>query len=79
MENETKSVLKRYLVCLCVGIGLVVAIFAIKGFFTDNAKGNIQLLHDAFFGAGALLMLFAGLHVPHIVSKEYFGFYACES
>lgn len=61
MENETKSILKRYLVCFCVAIGLVVSVFAIKGFFTDNAKDNIQLLHDAFFGSGALLILFAGL------------------
>ena len=61
MENETKSILKRYLVCFCVASGLVVSIFALKGFFTSDAKTNMQILHDAFFSAGALLVLFAGL------------------
>ena len=37
------------------------SVFAIKGFFTSDAKANIQILHDAFFAAGALLVLFAGL------------------
>lgn len=61
MENETKSILKRYLVCFCVAAGLVWTVFAMKGFFTSDAKMNMQILHDAFFAAGALLVLFAGL------------------
>jgi hypothetical protein len=44
-----------------VAAGIVVIVFAIKGFFTDNAKTNIQLLHDAFFSTGALMMLFSGM------------------
>lgn len=61
MEKDIKSILKKYLVCFCVASGLVLAVFAIKGFFTSDAKMNIQILHDAFFSAGALLILFAGL------------------
>ncbi len=61
MGNENRPIWKRYLICFCVAIGLVVSIFAIKGFFTSNAKTNIQILSDAFFASGALLILFAGL------------------
>jgi hypothetical protein len=48
-------------VCFGVASALVLAVFAIKGFFTENAKANIQLLHDAFFSSGILLVLFSGL------------------
>ena len=61
MEEEKKSLLIRYIVCFCVGVGLVLAIFSIKGFSADDAKYNIQLLHDAFFSSGALLMLFSAM------------------
>ena len=61
MENESKLILKRYIICFCVAAGLVVAALAIRGFFTSDTKANIQLLTDAFFAAGALMMLFSGL------------------
>ena len=61
MEQEKKAILIRYLICLAVGAGIVLAVFALKGFFMETAKENIQLLHDAFFSAGALMMLFSGL------------------
>ena len=32
-----------------------------KGFFTDSAAVNLQILGDAFFVAGILMTLFAGL------------------
>ena len=61
MGNEKKNVWIRYIVCLVVGAGIIGCVFLLRGFYRDNAKQNIQLLHDAFFSAGALLMLFAGL------------------
>ncbi len=61
MEKEKKALLIRYIVCFCVASALVLGVFAIKGFFTDNAKQNMQLLHDAFFASGALLMLFSAM------------------
>ena len=61
MEQETKSRIIRYLICLAVGAGIILLVFAIKGFYMETAKENMQLLHDAFFSAGALMMLFAGL------------------
>ena len=61
MEKEKKALLIRYIVSFCVASGLVLIVFTLKGFFTDNAKQNIQLLHDAFFASGALLMLFSAM------------------
>ena len=61
MGNEKKNVWTRYIVCLIVGAVIVGFVFLLRGFYRDDAKQNIQLLHDAFFSAGALLMLFSGL------------------
>ena len=61
MEQDKKAVLKRYIVCFCVASWIVFFVFVIKGFFRDTAKENMQILHDAFFTSGALLMLFSGL------------------
>jgi hypothetical protein len=61
VEKDKKSVLIRYLVCFCVAIFITFLALWIKGFFKDTAKENMQVLHDAFFSAGALLMLFSGL------------------
>lgn len=61
MKPENKAVLIRYLVSLAIGLGIVLLVFALKGFVMDTAKANIQLCHDAFFSAGALMMLFSGL------------------
>ena len=61
MEKEKKALLIRYLVCFCVASAIVVGVFAIKGFFTANAKANMQILIDAFFSAGILFVLFSGL------------------
>lgn len=61
MKKEKKALLIRYLICFCVASVIVLAVFAIRGFFTESAKANIQILHDAFFTAGILLVLFSGL------------------
>lgn len=60
-KEKRKTELKRYLVCAGVASAIVLGVFVIKGFFVDNAKVNMQILHDAFFVAGALLMIFGGM------------------
>lgn len=61
MEQETKVKLRNY--AICVGIEVVIAFLVIwsKGFFTQSAAVNIQILSDAFFVAGILMTLFAGM------------------
>lgn len=61
MENESKLILRRYIISFCVASGIAVAAMAIKGFFTSDTKMNMQVLTDAFFAAGALMILFSGL------------------
>ena len=48
---------------ICVGIELIIAFLVVwsKGFFTQSAAVNIQILSDAFFVSGILMTLFAGL------------------
>lgn len=60
MEQDKKSLWIKYVVAFIVGCAIVLFVFSIKGFFGTDKKQNIQLLHDAFFTAGALLMLFSG-------------------
>lgn len=61
MKQETKVKLIKYAVC--VGVEAVIAFLVIwsKGFFTDSAAVNLQILADAFFVAGILMTLFAGM------------------
>ena len=61
MKQETKVKLIKYAVC--VGIEAVIAFLVIwsKGFFTESAAVNLQILADAFFVAGILMTLFAGM------------------
>lgn len=61
MEKEKKTILWKYVITLCVGLALALVVCAIGGFFQEDAKENIRLLHDAFFSVGALLVLFFGL------------------
>ena len=48
---------------ICFGIEVLVAFLVIwsKGFFTDSAAVNVQILADAFFVPGILMSLFAGM------------------
>lgn len=48
---------------ICVGIELLIAFLVIwsKGFFTQSASVNLQILSDAFFVSGVLMTLFAGM------------------
>ena len=61
MKEETKVTLRNY--GICVGIEAVIAFLVIwsKGFFTQSAADNIQILSDAFFVPGILMTLFAGM------------------
>ena len=61
MKEETKVTLRNY--GICVGIEVVIAFLVIwsKGFFTQSAAVNIQILSDAFFVPGILMTLFAGM------------------
>lgn len=61
MKQENKGTLIKY--AICFGVEALVAFFVIwsKGFFTDRAAVNIQILSDAFFVPGVLMTLFAGM------------------
>ena len=61
MKQETKVKLRNY--AICFAIEALIAFFVIwsKGFFTQSAAVNIQILSDAFFVSGILLTLFAGM------------------
>lgn len=61
MKQETKVKLIKYAVC--VGVEAVIAFLVIwsKGFFTDSTAVNLQILADAFFVAGILMTLIAGM------------------
>lgn len=61
MKQETKATLTKY--AICFGIEALIAFLVIwsKGFFVHSAAVNLQILSDAFFVAGILMTLFAGL------------------
>lgn len=61
VKQETKVRLRNY--GICVGIEVLIAFLVIwsKGFFTQSAAVNIQILSDAFFVSGILMTLFAGM------------------
>ncbi|MBP3478738.1 MAG: DUF3899 domain-containing protein [Oscillospiraceae bacterium] len=61
MKQETKVTLRNY--AICFGIEALIAFLVIwsKGFFAHSTAVNIQILSDAFFVAGILMTLFAGM------------------
>lgn len=61
MKKENKLLLTKYLICFGVAAAIMVVVFAINGFFTDNLRTNFQVLSDGFTVSGVLLMLFAGV------------------
>lgn len=61
MKQETKATLTKYAVCFCIEALIAFLVIWSKGFFTDSAAVNVQILSDAFFTAGILMTLFAGL------------------
>ena len=61
VQEENKVTLRNY--AICVGIEALIAFLVIwsKGFFTDSASVNLQILSDAFFVSGILMTLYAGM------------------
>ena len=61
VKEETKVKLIKYAVCF--GVEALIAFLVIwsKGFFTQSAAVNLQILADAFFVSGVLMTLFAGM------------------
>jgi len=61
VKEKTKATLRNY--GICVGIEVLIAFLVIwsKGFFAHSLAVNIQILSDAFFVAGMLMTLFAGM------------------
>ena len=61
MKQETKATIIKYAVCF--GIEFLIAFLVIwsKGFFSHSTAVNVQILSDAFFVAGILMTLFAGM------------------
>ena len=62
VKQETKVKLIKYAVC--AGIEVLIAFLVVwsKGFFTQSAAVNLQILADAFFVAGILMTLFAAMN-----------------
>jgi hypothetical protein len=56
VNQDKKTLLKKYLICFCVGVAIVFFVFAIKSFDI-----TVTVLCDAFTSAGLLMMLFFGL------------------
>jgi hypothetical protein len=61
VKQEIKVKLIKYAVCF--GIEVLIAFLVIwsKGFFTESAAVNLQILADAFFVSGIIMTLFAGM------------------
>ena len=60
MKEETKVKVRNYAICIGVEALIAFIVIWIKGFFTDSASVNLQILSDAFFVAGILMVLYAG-------------------
>jgi hypothetical protein len=61
VKQETKIKLRNYGICFGVEVLIAFLVIWSKGFFTQSAAVNIQILSDAFFVAGILMTLFAAM------------------
>lgn len=61
MKQESKVTLRKYAICFGVEVLIAFLVIWSNGFFTQSAAVNIQILSDAFFTAGILMTLYAGL------------------
>ena len=61
MKQETKAKLIQYAVCFGIEALIAFCVIWSKGFFTESAAVNLQIWADAFFVAGILMTLFAGM------------------
>ena len=62
MKPENKDKLIKYAVCVAVEVLIAFCVIWSKGFFTQSAAVNLQILADAFFVAGILMTLFAAMN-----------------
>ena len=61
MEQEKRKLLIKYLVCFAIASLITLAVFWIKGFFTDSLSVNLQVLSDGFVVSGLMFLAFAGM------------------
>ena len=61
MEQEKRTKLIKYLVCFVIASLITLAVFWIKGFFTDSLSVNLQILSDGFVVSGLMILSFAGM------------------
>jgi len=61
VKQETKAKLIQYAVCFGIEALIAFCVIWSKGFFTESAAVNLQIWADAFFVAGILMTLFAGM------------------
>lgn len=61
MEQEKKKRLIEYLVYFVIAALITLAVFAIKGFFTDSLAVNLQIIADGFVVSGLMILGFAGM------------------
>ena len=61
MKQETKVKLRNYGICVAIEVLIAFLVIWSKGFFTDRASVNVQILADAFFVSGIVMTLFAGM------------------
>ena len=61
MTDEKKALMLKYAVCIGIALLITVAVFWSKGFFTDSAAVNVQILSDGFSVSGILFSMIAGL------------------
>ena len=61
MEHRNKVLLKKYGVCFGAASLITLAVFWIKGFFTDSVSVNVQILSDGFTISGILMLFLAGM------------------
>jgi hypothetical protein len=61
VKQETKVKLRNYGICVAVEVLIAFLVIWSKGFFTDRASVNVQILADAFFVSGIVMTLFAGM------------------
>lgn len=61
MKQNNKVKLAKLAVCFAIEVLIAFFVIWSKGFFTESAAVNLQILADAFFVSGILMTLFAGL------------------
>ena len=61
MKEQTKVTLRNYGICVAIEVLIAFLVIWSKGFFTDSAAVNIQILSEAFFVSGMLMTLYAAL------------------